>query len=37
MGSDDGNHPLLGSWIIDGEPAGIGIREVGAQSCTVEE
>jgi glutathionylspermidine synthase len=23
----DGNYPVLGSWIIQGEPAGIGIRE----------
>lgn len=23
----DGNRPVLGSWIIDGEPAGLGIRE----------
>jgi glutathionylspermidine synthase len=23
----DGVHPVIGSWIIDGEPAGIGIRE----------
>src|ERR1019366_1153276 len=23
----DGNYPVLGSWVIDGEPAGIGIRE----------
>lgn len=23
----DGNYPVIGSWIIDGEPAGIGIRE----------
>lgn len=23
----DGNHPILGSWVIDGEPAGVGIRE----------
>ena len=22
-----GNHPVIGSWIIGGEPAGIGIRE----------
>jgi hypothetical protein len=25
----DGNRPVLGSWIVDGEPAGIGIREGG--------
>ena len=23
----DGNHPILGSWIIGGQPAGMGIRE----------
>lgn len=23
----DGNHPVIGSWVIDGEAAGIGIRE----------
>jgi glutathionylspermidine synthase len=23
----DGNHPVIGSWVIGGEPAGIGIRE----------
>ncbi len=23
----DGNHPVIGSWLIDGEPAGMGIRE----------
>jgi glutathionylspermidine synthase len=23
----DGNSPVLGSWVVDGEPAGIGIRE----------
>lgn len=23
----DGNRPVLGSWIVDGEPAGLGIRE----------
>lgn len=23
----DGNYPVIGSWVIDGEPAGIGIRE----------
>lgn len=23
----DGNHPVLGSWLVDGEPAGLGIRE----------
>ena len=25
----DGNRPVLGSWIIDGEPAGMGLREGG--------
>jgi glutathionylspermidine synthase len=25
----DGNRPVLGSWIVDGEPAGLGIREGG--------
>ena len=25
----DGNLPVLGSWIVDGEPAGLGIREGG--------
>ncbi len=23
----DGNHPVLGGWVIGGEPAGIGVRE----------
>jgi glutathionylspermidine synthase len=23
----DGNYPVIGSWVVDGEPAGIGIRE----------
>ncbi len=23
----DGNHPIIGSWIIGDEPAGMGIRE----------
>ncbi|MBV8846047.1 MAG: glutathionylspermidine synthase family protein [Bryobacterales bacterium] len=23
----EGNRPVLGSWIVDGEPAGMGIRE----------
>lgn len=23
----DGNHPVIGSWVIDGHPAGMGIRE----------
>jgi len=25
----DGNRPVIGSWIVDGEPAGMGIREGG--------
>jgi len=25
----DGNLPVLGSWIVDGEPAGLGVREGG--------
>jgi glutathionylspermidine synthase len=25
----DGNRPVLGSWIVDGEPAGLGVREGG--------
>ena len=25
----DGNYPVIGSWVIDGESAGIGIRESG--------
>ncbi|WP_170318809.1 glutathionylspermidine synthase family protein [Allorhizocola rhizosphaerae] len=27
--SFDGHHPVLGVWMIDGEPAGMGIREGG--------
>lgn len=23
----DGNYPIIGSWIVDGEPCGIGVRE----------
>ena len=23
----DGFHPVLGAWVVDGEPAGMGIRE----------
>lgn len=23
----DGNHPMMGVWMVDGEPAGLGIRE----------
>ena len=23
----DGNHAVIGSWVIEGEPAGIGMRE----------
>ena len=26
----DGRRPVLGSWIVDGEPAGLGVREGGA-------
>ena len=26
----DNNYPLIGSWIIGREPAGIGIREAGS-------
>ncbi len=29
----DGNRPVLGSWIVDGEPAGMGIREDGLITC----
>jgi glutathionylspermidine synthase len=25
----DGNRPVIGSWVVDGEPAGVGIREDG--------
>jgi len=25
--SFEGHHPVIGSWVIGGEPAGIGIRE----------
>jgi glutathionylspermidine synthase len=25
--SFDGRHPVLGTWVVDGEPAGMGIRE----------
>lgn len=25
----DGRYPVLGAWIVDGEPAGLGIREDG--------
>jgi glutathionylspermidine synthase len=25
--SFDGNRPVLGAWVVDGEPAGLGIRE----------
>ena len=27
MAVEDGNTAVIGSWLIDGEPAGIGIRE----------
>jgi glutathionylspermidine synthase len=30
----DGNYPVIGSWIIDGEPAGIGIREDRSEITT---
>jgi glutathionylspermidine synthase len=30
----DGNYPVIGSWIIDGEPAGIGIREDRSEVTT---
>lgn len=30
----DGNYPVIGSWIINGEPAGIGIREDRSQVTT---
>ena len=23
----EGNYPVLGSWVVDGEPAGLGVRE----------
>lgn len=23
----DGNHPVLGTWVVDGRPAGLGVRE----------
>jgi glutathionylspermidine synthase len=23
----DGNHPVLGAWVVDGESVGVGIRE----------
>lgn len=26
-GLDDDNHPVLGLWVVDGEPAGLGVRE----------
>ena len=25
----DGVRPVIGSWVVDGEPAGIGVREDG--------
>jgi glutathionylspermidine synthase len=25
----DGNRTVLGAWVVDGEPAGLGIRESG--------
>jgi glutathionylspermidine synthase len=30
----DGNHPVIGSWMISGEPAGIGIREDRSEVTT---
>jgi glutathionylspermidine synthase len=27
--SFDGQHPVVGSWVVDGDPAGVGIRESG--------
>lgn len=30
----DGNYPVIGSWIIQGEPAGIGIREDRSEVTT---
>ena len=27
LGDYDGNHPVLGVWTVDMEPAGLGIRE----------
>jgi glutathionylspermidine synthase len=30
----DGNYPVIGSWVIDGEPAGIGIREDRSEITT---
>jgi glutathionylspermidine synthase len=29
FGDGDGQRPVLGSWIVDGEPAGLGLREGG--------
>jgi glutathionylspermidine synthase len=26
-GVDGAHHPVLGAWVVDGEPAGLGIRE----------
>jgi glutathionylspermidine synthase len=26
-GVDGSHHPVLGAWVVDGEPAGLGIRE----------
>ena len=26
-GVDGPHHPVLGAWVVDGEPAGLGIRE----------
>jgi glutathionylspermidine synthase len=30
----DGNYPVVGSWVIGGEPAGIGIREDRSEITT---
>jgi glutathionylspermidine synthase len=27
LGDFDGNHPVMGVWTVDMEPAGLGIRE----------
>lgn len=32
----DGRYPVIGSWVIGGEPAGIGIRESGTMITTDE-
>jgi glutathionylspermidine synthase len=30
----EGNYPVIGSWVIDHEPAGIGIREDRSEITT---